>query len=386
MGGPGSIEIRPNSIRITFTVDGRRMKKTLVAAGGGPLPPTAGNIKYAHRMAKEIASKIRLGLFSMAEYFPTEAEADDAATVGKRIKLWLELQTGLANSTLRSYRIAADWWISQLGEKPVGSIVHSDILRALASRPDWSGKTRNNKVSVLRQALQLARRDGVIEADPLDGLEASSHQSPEPDPFTVAEVDLIIGEMRDRYGPGIAAYFEFKFFTGLRTSESLAVRWEHVDWPSRTIQISEAIVMGEHLKRTKTKTVRQVQLNTRALAVLTAQKALTFMLKEGWIFVDPRTSKRWADDWYPRRMLWEPTLKKLGLRHRSPYQTRHTYATMLLMAGVTPAYAARQMGHSVQMFLKTYARWIDGGMNQLEMDKLEALISGNRQASIQKEA
>ena len=293
MGSSGGVEVRSNSIRITFTVDGRNFKKTLTTTGGGAMLPTAGNVKFARRMASEIRSKIKLGLFRMADYFPDDEDAGlGAPTVGKRIELWIGLQTGLAASTLRSYRIAANWWIEQLGDKPIASLVHSDILRALATRPDWSGKTRNNKVSVLRQVLQLARRDGVIESDPLDGLEAASHQSPEPDPFTVAEVDMIVGALLERYGPGVASYFEFKFFTGLRTSESLAVRWEHVDWPSRTIQISEAIVMGEHLKRTKTKTVRQVQLNTRALAVLAAQKERTFMLKERWIFVDPRTNKR----------------------------------------------------------------------------------------------
>lgn len=41
--------------------------------------------------------------------------------------------------------------------------------------------------------------------------------------------------------------------------------------------------------------------------------------------------------------------------YRSPYETRHTYATMMLMAGVTPAYRARQLGHSVEMFLRNYS-------------------------------
>lgn len=65
-----------------------------------------------------------------------------------------------------------------------------------------------------------------------------------------------------------------------------------------------------------------------------------------------------------------------GIRYRSPYETRHTYATMMLMAGMTPAFCARQMGHSVQQFLDTYARWIDGGQNDVEMAKLEAFIGG----------
>lgn len=30
---------------------------------------------------------------------------------------------------------------------------------------------------------------------------------------------------------------------------------------------------------------------------------------------------------------------------------------MMLMAGMRPAFAARQLGHSVEVFLRTYARW-----------------------------
>lgn len=47
---------------------------------------------------------------------------------------------------------------------------------------------------------------------------------------------------------------------------------------------------------------------------------------------------------------------------------------MMLMPGVAPAFAARQMGHSVETFLRKYARWIDGGQNQVEMGKLEELL------------
>lgn len=376
MGVAGGVEVRETSIRIHFTLDGKSQKRTL-KTNGKPVLPTPGNIKYAHRMADEIRQRIKFGTFQLADYFPDDATSGHATTVADRIDLWVKLQVDKAPSTVRGYQVAADWWKAQLGGKPIKALVHSDILSALATEPTWSGKTRNNKVSVLRQALQLARRDGVISTDPLAGLEAASHQSPEPDPFTVPEAEQIVAALRERHNDQIAHYFAFKFFTGLRTSESLAVRWEHVDWPSQTITISEAIVDGEHLKRTKTKTVRQVQLNTRALDVLRAQKQHTFLHPDGWIFPDPKTGKRWVDDWTPRRMYWEPILKKLGFRYRSPYQTRHTYATMLLMAGVTPAYAARQMGHSVQMFLKTYARWIDGGQNALEMGKLESLLGSS---------
>lgn len=121
---------------------------------------------------------------------------------------------------------------------------------------------------------------------------------------------------------------------------------------------------------------RQVQLNSRAHQYLLDQKPATFLQPHGWIFPDPRTGARWTDDEPPRELYWRPCLKRLGIRYRSPYETRHSYATRLLMAGATPAWAARQMGHSVQQFLDTYARWIDGGQNAVEMAKLEAMMAG----------
>jgi integrase len=48
---------------------------------------------------------------------------------------------------------------------------------------------------------------------------------------------------------------------------------------------------------------------------------------------------------------------------------------MMLMAGMTPAFCAKQLGHSVEMFLRTYAKWIDGGQNALEMGRLEAALA-----------
>ncbi|KGS55144.1 putative phage integrase [Burkholderia pseudomallei MSHR5613] len=38
----------------------------------------------------------------------------------------------------------------------------------------------------------------------------------------------------------------------------------------------------------------------------------------------------------------------------------HCYATAMLMAGMTPAFCAKQLDHSVEMFLTTYSKWIDG--------------------------
>jgi integrase len=59
---------------------------------------------------------------------------------------------------------------------------------------------------------------------------------------------------------------------------------------------------------------------------------------------------------------FQAALTELGIRARRPYNCRHTYATMCLMAGMNPAFIATQLGHSVQMLLSTYARWINSAL------------------------
>lgn len=377
MGRTGNgVEVREKSIRLSFTIDGKMYRETL-KTDGAPLSNTPANVKYANRIASEIRDKIKYGTFVYADYFPDSLNATSgrAVTVHEQLMLWLSTKSDKADSTLKGYRVAVAWWSEKLGAKPLRALKHSDILLALSSEPAWSGKTRNNKSSVLRQALALAKRDDAIGANPIDGLEAASHQRPPPDPFSQEEAELIIDGLRYKYGVEIANYFGFKFFTGLRTSESLAIKWGSVDWRREQVSISEAIVLGIHKSSTKTNSARVVQLNSRAMEYLEAQKARTFLQPHGLIFADPRTQERWTSDEPPRELYWRPTLKRLGVRYRSPYETRHTYATMMLMAGVAPAYAAKQLGHSIEMFLRTYSKWIDGGQNAVEMSKLESLIT-----------
>ncbi|WP_025101829.1 hypothetical protein [Burkholderia sp. A1] len=47
---------------------------------------------------------------------------------------------------------------------------------------------------------------------------------------------------------------------------------------------------------------------------------------------------------------------------------RHGYATAMLMAGMMPAFCAKQLGHSVEMFLTTYSKWIDGSQKDIEKE------------------
>ncbi len=52
---------------------------------------------------------------------------------------------------------------------------------------------------------------------------------------------------------------------------------------------------------------------------------------------------------------WKPALKKAGLKPRSLYQTRHTFATLTLDGGDLPGWVQSMIGHSsMKMILERY--------------------------------
>lgn len=374
------VEVRDGSIRLNFTYEGQRYRKTLLV-NDKPLQPTVANRKYAARLSEEIQDKIRLGVFVMSEYFPASGVVS-GLSVGSQLDTWLSAQR-IENSTKAGYTSAIKFWKAapyddaksgSMGDLPLRRLVPSHIKIAIASRPNLSGKTVNNYVSVLRDALELAVTDKVLRDNPASSIKRAKYQKPTPDPFSAEEREKIIAKMLERHPGQVANMVEFWFWTGMRTGEMFGLSWRHVDLASGTVLVAETVVRGEEKDSTKTDLARTVRLNSRALAALQRQRQHTQMAEDGRVFHDPRYGTGWYEERAFRRSYWEPVLKALGMRYRRPYNCRHTYATAMLMAGMTPAFCAKQLGHSVEMFLKTYAKWIDGDRDTAEMARLESAI------------
>lgn len=96
----------------------------------------------------------------------------------------------------------------------------------------------------------------------------------------------------------------------------------------------------------------------RQADALQAQKSLTFLKEaQGPIFTTS-AGERFSG---PHRVwrIWQAALKRAGVRYRNPYQTRHTYASMMLFASEQPMWVAKQMGHADwTMIAWIYGRWM----------------------------
>jgi len=378
VGGAGGIELREKSIRVRFEWRGKQRKETLYI-GDEPMPPTPANAKYAKRLVAEIRQKIGNGTFNYAEYFPNSQHAEEpeegASMLHDVMDKFIETFDGKASTKGQYETRINSFWKKTLKNRPIAEVGYSDILTALNSGTWKSGKSRNNELSLINGVFEFARLDKLIKDNPCAEVKRAGYQKPAPDPFDLNEVHAILAHLRKHRPEQIANFVQVMFFTGLRTSEGIALRWGDIDFRKREALIDGANVYDEESDTTKTYEPRIVKLNGMAFEALQRQKAHTFLAGD-YVFHDPKTREPWS---YAKitdvRSFWKSALTKQGIRYRRPYNMRHTYATIGLMSGVKPGFMASQMGHSLRMFFTVYAKWISGADDDREMAKLEQAIS-----------
>lgn len=329
------------------------------------LKPSAANLIRVEKHRHDILDAIERGVFDYATTFPNSKRAlkivakNQVLTVSIWLDRWLDRkEKHLKASTYDTYRRAILQLKNGLGDIAITSIKKKDV-RTWCETKICTNKAIANIVSVLRAALQDAVDDEIIESNPLIDFRFRRAEAPKEtedvDPFTPEEQSSILSVLSSQHKNMI----QFAFWTGLRPSETIALEWGDVDYIRGVVQIRRAKTFhASKPETTKTKSgTREVKLLPPALDALNAQKSHTF-ISGRHIFQNPNTGKAWTGDRQIRKF-WGWALKRAGVRYRNPYQTRHTYASMMLTAGESLPWISRQMGHSsIIMTTKSYARFI----------------------------
>lgn len=379
---PSGVEIHGTSLRIRFTWNGKRYTEIV------PFPVSKTGIAAAAKLHADVKGFIKHGLMDgtkYAELFPQSTQnlpmvgADSFVTF---TQLWLNSRPITEGTKLNYKSLLNTYWMPHLGHLPV-QFITVERLQLIVSNTQWtSNQVQRAAIHKLRTVLKAAVKQGKLTSNPALLLELPSKPKKKIDPFKQAEADRIIERLyAHSHWPSLifAAFYEFAFYTGMRLSEALALRWDEVDWYERSVNVCRTVALGKVVDRTKTGEDRKVLLNDRALHALTYAKAYCerrAQSKVGSVTTFPYCFPPSKGSEYVRQTSdlhhqWRPVLMELGIRYRPPYNCRHTYATVCLMAGMRPAFIAQQLGHSVQMLLSTYAHWMNSKGDWAEMDKLQ---------------
>jgi integrase len=174
----------------------------------------------------------------------------------------------LAYSTYLGYvSIIDSVWRPEIGEKDFESIRCTDLWSVVDGKTHWTKKTYNNATSAIRCAFEFGYLDLPEKRNPAERIKTrrvTSKDRPPVDPFSAAESESVIAAIHRDWGEAQGNYDEFRFFTGVRLSEQLALLVSDVDLAARKLRITKAYVAGREKDRTKTNVDRVVDLCPRA--------------------------------------------------------------------------------------------------------------------------
>jgi integrase len=359
-------------LQLQFTFQGERFRPTLK----GLDPDKPRDCDYAAHVLGEIKANIARGTFALADYFPELSPASGAAAlrsvdrIGEALEGWgASLETdNYSHASKEHYRgaiKALTTGATHLGNVRVMDLSAGHIEAWMDARAHLCRKSLRNYLLPLHVIVNRAQASGAIRANPLKDPDLQKkirrrrqrQQDDYIDPLSLDEIDAVLVAASD-WSRKIRNYLQFAFFTGLRTSEQYALRWQSVDFARGVVSVSAATVKGVERKKTKTAAGRRdVILLPAALEALRDQYELSHSEPADYVFTlaggGPFRHRKGLS------VAWKAVIECAGVRYRNPYQTRHSYASNLLEQGERPEFVAKQLGHSnTAMITRHYGRAI----------------------------
>jgi len=258
-------------------------------------------------------------------------------------------------TTQNDYRIAYNKHISPvLGHKQLDTIKISDIKKW---QSDLSKKiaprTVRNTRAVLSTILKDALADEIIDKNPLSGVRTVKVSKTAITPFNMDEMKLILENSKgqDRN------FFALGFFSGMRSGEMVGLKWSDIDFFKHEIDISRSRKMGVDGAPKNESSERIIDILDSLIPFLKNQFELTGKY-ESYVFLNKQNNPIY-DIKRIRENGWKKTLKACEIEYRTIYQTRHSFATMMLENGEDILWVSNMLGHTdSSMTLSKYAHYV----------------------------
>jgi len=173
------------------------------------------------------------------------------------------------------------------------------------------------------------------------------------EPFTLDEIDALLsstqGELRNFLG--------ISFFTGMRSGEVLALKWEDIDFETDTISISKTIAEGIVNSAKTESSCRDIEMIDSAREFFKSQQ-LESGLKNSYLFLTKKGTHHNTNYYFYR--LFREAQANLGFEKiKTLHTTRHTFASIMLNNGIDPLWVSSTLGHeNLQITLKIYTHFM----------------------------
>ncbi len=246
--------------------------------------------------------------------------------------------------------------LSFFGPVKIGQI-DSGLVEAYIASKRKEGSigiaTINKTVTTLGTIFKYARRNKLIDSNPVSEVERPKEEAQEYSPekeeiqcLTKEQIPIFLGQADEGF---YKTLFTTDIMTGMREGEILGLQWGDIDW------ISNQVIVRRTLTRTKDGWWFYEPKSKYSKRRIDIDPILTLELKK-WklsqpkseptdlVFASPSGQPVYRGTLYKQGFL--PTLRRAKLPRIRFHDLRHTYASLLIDQGENPKYIQTQMGHS----------------------------------------
>lgn len=221
-----------------------------------------------------------------------------------------------------------------------------------------SPKTICNMLVPLKRMFKHAIRWGYLSENPAQYVEKPKVIRKEMDFLNKTEVNLFL----DAVPFDFYTLFFMDIFTGLRRGELFAAKWGNVDWNRGQYFVKENLFRGKFIEPKSSYSKAPVNLSPMLLEALHRHKAQQnqnkLSLGSEYHDVDLIFCQKNGKPLEPRsvvRLVFNPALKKAGIRQIRFHDLRHTFAALLIDQGENMKYISSQLRHaSIRTTLDLY--------------------------------
>lgn len=289
-----------------------------------------------------------------------------AATVAELAGLYVEehlIPKSRPRSVIEFRRLLDRYILPHLGRLKVAEVTRADV-EALHRGMRKTAVTANRTLAVVSAMMVFAEREEMRPAGSNPARFVQKYPEEKRDRFLSAEEMARLGDAlaeAERAGtelPGTILAVRLLALSGMRRTEVLTLKWEHVDWERSCLRLPES------------KTGRKVvPLGAPALDLL-SQAPRT----EGNPYVCP--GERAGGHVVGIDKAWRRLCKSAGLTGVRLHDLRHSYASTGAAAGFGLPIIGKVLGHSSSSTTQRYAHLADDPL-RVAVDRISGEISAN---------